>query len=280
MFADAMTRGSFPGVAGSPFESPEAAARREALKQGPDGLPVFPRRFIAEEAVSLSVDTLLRQRKDRDRQRVTWDLQDAATGDYLGRLDQHGVDDLGAMIKFHNPQGATVARATRRWTHDAGVVDSVDGARGQVISLVNARTNARLARVVEFAPADYTSPLTRWLNAFYTSFVVYNDHDEETATVRRYSVPRLFTYMRGVDAHGQRVVECRLPPALVRWKTRWAIERSATEADADRADEAWRREMRGEAKKKGRLHSLIFPVMAAFHSIDTHQSSLFKRILG
>lgn len=289
MFADAMTRGAYPGgAAGSPFESPA----RAGLKQGPDGLPVFPRRFIAQEAVSLTVDSLLQPQRGQRQARLTWDLQEAATGEYLGRLDQHGVDDLGACIKFHNPQGATVAKATRVWTHDAKAAKASDsaavikaalerGARGQVVSLVGARTNATLAKVVEFAPGDYASPLTRWLNAFYTSFVVLDDRGEESAMVRRYAVPRLFSYYRGVDAHGQRVVECRLPLALVRWKTRWAFERSAAAmAEGESEDEAWRREMRGEAKKKGRLHSLVFPVMAAFHSIDTHQTSLFKRILG
>jgi hypothetical protein len=265
MFAEAL------GGAGSPFASaanPEAAA----LKQT-NGIPEFPRRFSAQEAVSLTADALLGglQRSRSQGQRLTWDLNDPQTGQYLGRLDQQGVGDPSSTIHFHNPQGATVAKATRVWAleskksgEDAPLIER---GRGQVISLVNTRTNARLGRVVEFAPWSYGSPVTRWLNGLYTSFVVLDDRDEEAALVRRYSVPRLFSYYRGIDTNGQRLVEFKLPLSLLRWKTRWTFERVPTAVDTD-------------TKKKGRLSLLVFPVMAAFHTIDTQQSSLFKRILG
>jgi hypothetical protein len=268
MFAEAL------GGAGSPFAS--APSSEAALKQT-NGIPEFPRRFTAQEAVSLTADVLLGGSRQGQRQRLTWDLNDPLTGQYLGRLDQQGVGDPSSTIHFHNPQGATAAKATRAWAPESavakkGVEDAplIERGRGQVISLVNTRTNATLGRVVEFAPWSYDSPVTRWLNGLYTSFVVLDDRGEEAALVRRYSVPRLFSYYRGIDTNGQRLVEFKLPLSLVRWKTRWTFERAPTTVDSDSE----------KAKKKGRLSSLVFPVMAAFHTIDTQQSSLFKRILG
>lgn len=270
MFADALTRDHTftPGAdASSPFSS--HASSNEGLSRGAAGdVPNLPNRFVAQEAVAMTAEILLNP--SRNASRLTWDLEDA--GQYLGRLDQHGVEDTASVIKFHNTYGNTVAKATRSWILDQPKTTSEDvplhkQGRGQVITLTQARTQATLAKVVEFAPWSYASPMTRWLNAFYTSFVIFNDRNEEEVLVRRYGVPRLFCHYRGIDTQGQRAVDIRLPFALVRWKTRWSIDTAPPESS-------------DQPKKRGRLSSLIYPIMAAFHSIDTQQTSIFKRFFG
>lgn len=272
MFADALTRDSVASNAQSEHKSTNTTT--EGLQRGnAGGLPQLPHNFVAQEAMAITAEHLLLQSSQRP-QRLSWDLEDKS-GKFLGRLDQHGVDDPRSMIKFHNARGETIAKATREWIlgkqnakpnaplHKQGV--------GQIITLSNARTQATVAKVVEFAPWDYRSPITGWLNSFYTSFVVFNDRNEEEALIRRYSVPRLFCRYRGIDTNGLLVANFRLPFAFVRWKTRWSFSTTPPE-EGGTAEQA--------KSKSGRLNSLIFPIMAAFHSIDTQQSSIFKRIFG
>jgi len=219
-----------------------------------NGIPLFPQRFTAKDATMPTLQSLLSHSTG-----LAWELEDAESGQYLGRLEQH--DSSGSILRYHNPDDLVICEARRVWTQ----ANPLYQGRGQVISLIQTRTNKTLANVVELAPFSYQSSLTRWLNSFYTSFTVFNDWNEQEILIHRYSIPKLFSYFSGLDANGRRVVQFKLPLAPLRWKTNWRFHLQHKEASRTR---------------QSHLHALIFPTMAAFHSIDTAQSSLFRKIFG